>query len=186
MTDKYAGRGSDSRLVKSAGDTSRESRDSSDKVRTDQDGTTLSIVERIRSLRSEMGQEILPNPPVIPGWHCCWLSTTNSTDPIHIRISRFGYEPVKAAEVQGFDQLKLTSGEFDGCIACNEMILFKVPDEIYQTLMLIAHHEKPLENEQGIRSTLEQHAARDNSGRSLSTLEGFDRLGKPVAPPIFQ
>lgn len=186
MAEKNDRMGSDERLVKTSGTLSRQSRDFADTERTGQDGTALTAAERIRSLRSEMGQEILPTPPAVEGWHFCWLSTTNSVDPIHIRMNRYGYEPVKASEIRGFDNYKITGGEFEGCIACNEMILFKVPEEIYQTLMLINHHEKPLENEQGINSTLAQAAAKDSQGRSLASVEGFDKLGRNVKTPIFQ
>jgi len=51
--------------------------------------------ERRRMFRDEFAQEALPNAPEIPGFHCCWLSTTHQYDPIHKRM-RIGYTPVKA------------------------------------------------------------------------------------------
>ena len=42
--------------------------------------------------------EALPKVPVIPGWHCCWLSTTHNTDTPYARM-RIGYQPVAADPV---------------------------------------------------------------------------------------
>ena len=121
----------DQRLKKDAGDSVRGARDDADVDRVQQDGSALSAAERRRMLRQEWVQEVLPTPPKIPGFHCCWLSTTNSTDPVFKRIQR-GYVPVKASEVPGFGtQFTVSGGEFDGCIACNEMLLFKVDEQLY-------------------------------------------------------
>ena len=69
----------DQRLKKDAGDSVRGARDDADVDRVQQDGSALSAAERRRMLRQEWVQEVLPTPPKIPGFHCCWLSTTNST-----------------------------------------------------------------------------------------------------------
>ena len=141
----------DQRLKKDAGDSVRGARDDADVDRVQQDGSALSAAERRRMLRQEWVQEVLPTPPKIPGFHCCWLSTTNSTDPVFKRIQR-GYVPVKASEVPGFGtQFTVSGGEFDGCIACNEMLLFKVDEQLYKDLMTIYHHDMPMEQEAAIR-----------------------------------
>ncbi len=182
MADNSA-RGTDDRLVKSNA-TSRTSRDSADAERVQKDGTALSMSERRMALRQELNQEILPTPPSVPGVHFCWLSTTNAADPIYKRI-RLGYEPVKAAELPGFStQHQVNGGEFDGCIACNEMLLFKIPEELYQEIMLINHHEKPLEEEAMIRANAEADE-QDSEGRPLVRSQGFDTLGKRVRAPTF-
>jgi hypothetical protein len=93
----------DDRLKNDAGASARGSRDNADVDRVQQDGSTLSATERRRLLRQEWVQEILPTPPGIPGFHMCWLSTTNSTDPIHKRL-QVGYQPVKITEVPGMEQ----------------------------------------------------------------------------------
>ena len=137
----------DQRLKKDAGDSVRGARDDADVDRVQQDGSALSAAERRRLLRQEWVQEVLPTPPKIPGFHCCWLSTTNSTDPVFKRIQR-GYVPVKASEVPGFGtQFTVSGGEFDGCIACNEMLLFKVDEQLYKDLMTIYHHDMPMEQD---------------------------------------
>ena len=134
-------------------------------------------------LRQEWVQEVLPTPPKIPGFHCCWLSTTNASDPIHKRIQR-GYEPVRAAEIPGFMQYKVDQGEYEGCIACNEMLLFRIPEELYQEYMLVMHYERPLEEEEILKANAVSNE-QDSDGRSLGQAEGFDSLARRVRPPQF-
>jgi hypothetical protein len=176
----------DERLKKDAGKTVRGSRDDADVSRVQQDGTALSAADRRRMLRQDWVQEVLPTPPVIPGYHLCWLSTTNSTDPIYKRIQR-GYVPVKSDEVPMFGaQFKAVGGEFDGCISCNEMLLFKIPHEVYEDLMVIHHHELPSEQEEAIYERV-QTQERDSTGRRLVEAEGFNSLGgRSVPVPTFK
>lgn len=179
MADKFG----DERLKKDAGTTIRGSRDGADSDRVNQDGTALSAVERRRMLRQEWVQEVLPTPPDMPGFHLCWVSTTNSTDPVHKRI-QLGYLPVKAAEIPGFEQYTVKGGgQFDGCIACNEMLLFKLPMAVYQDLMMIYHHDMPLEQEQAIRDRVQGASEIDSNGRQLNEVEGdFNQLGRSRDP----
>jgi hypothetical protein len=129
-------------------------------------------VERKRAFRNEWQQEALPIPPEIPGFHLCWLSTTNSYDPIHKRMS-MGYVPVKAEEVPGFEHLKVKSGEHVGFISVNEMLLFKLPMEIYQDAMTQLHHEAPMEEQEKVAMQQEQLLnARDSNGKNLGMVEG--------------
>lgn len=177
----------DERLTKSAGEAARSARDNADVNRVQQDGTALSSAERRRMLRETMVSQILPTPPEIPGWHQCWLSTTSSTDPIHKRL-QVGYQPVRISEVPGFEQYKVDGGQFDGCVEFNEMLLFKIPNEIYQDLMRIYHHDIPLEQEQSIRDSVHGKNDRDSEGRELAIVEGeFNNLGRaPTRAPQFQ
>ena len=92
---------SDDRLVKSLDPESRQNRENADVARTQQDGTAMTLEERRQLLRSDWLQEVLPTPPKVPGWHFCWLSTTNSSDPIFKRLQK-GYELVRNSEVPGF------------------------------------------------------------------------------------
>jgi hypothetical protein len=179
--------GGDDRLKKSDGAESRAGRESADISRTQSDGTAFSAEERRRMIRSEWKQEILPSPPAIPGYHLCWLSTNSKVDPIHNRI-RLGYEPVKASEVYGMDKFTMKDGEFAGFVSCNEMVLFKIPEDIYQMIMTEFHHNMPLEYEQGIRERIdEQNAQEDSNGRKLGQIEGdgFDELGRSRRAPVF-
>ena len=119
--------GGDSRLAKSAGSKVRGDRKSSDDNRDQLDGTVLSAKERRRQLREEWVQEVLPKPPEIQGFHCCWLSTTSSVDPIYKRV-QIGYEPVRVSEVKGLESFTGRGGDYDGCVVCNEMVLFKISE----------------------------------------------------------
>ncbi len=135
----------------------------------------------------EWTQSALPKTPEIPGWHLCWLSTTNSYDSIDKRM-RLGYVPVKADELTGFDTYRVKSGENIGFIACNEMVLYKIPMDLYQDVMLQMHHEKPLEEADKIRVQVENlQGTRDSSGKSLGQVEGegFGDLDRDVKTPVF-
>jgi hypothetical protein len=83
-----------------------------------------------------------------------------------------GYEPVKASELgAGFDALgKMTSGKFEGCVTCNEMVLFKLPEDVYQEVMRMLHLEDPLEHQRNITAQVRETAESRRGGRSL--LEG--------------
>ncbi len=129
--------------------------------------------ERLDAFRDKWANSALPDLPenVIPGMHLCWLSTTNTYDSIDKRMA-LGYEPVKASELGiGFEGLgKMSSGKFEGCVSCNEMVLFKLPEEIYQEVMHMLHLEDPLEHQRNITSQVRDTAQGNKGGRSV--LEG--------------
>lgn len=129
--------------------------------------------ERAEAFRDKWQNSALPDLPVgaIPGFHLCWLSTTNNYDSIDKRMA-LGYEPVKAAELgKGFEALgKMSSGKFEGCVSCNEMVLFKLPEEIYQEVMRMMHLEDPLEHQRNITAAVRSTAQDGKGGRSI--LEG--------------
>ena len=176
----------DSRLKKSLSAGGRENRASHDPVREAPEDTFVSSEERRKMWKDEWTQSALPNVPELKGWHVCWLSTTNSYDSIDKRI-RLGYTPVKAEEIPGFENYRVKAGEHDGCIACNEMILFKIPEERYQDIMAHFHHDMPLEEATKIKLQAEQVVGRDSNGKSLGQIEG-DGLGnidRPKPAPHF-
>lgn len=176
--------GGDDRLRRDDAAGGRESRASADTERTQKDGTVFSAPERMRNFRDEWTQNALPNPPAIPGYHLCWLSTTNNYDPIHKRM-RMGYEPVKVEEVEGFETYKMKSGEFEGFVAVNEMILFKIQTPIYQEMMSYFHHEQPLEEEEMLRKSDALTDAQSRPATESQEDDGFKSLGKPRHAPAF-
>ena len=99
------------------------------------------------------------------------MSTTNQYDSIDKRLA-LGYEPVKASELgKGFESLgKMSSGKFEGCVSCNEMVLFKLPEEIYQEVMRMLHLEDPLEHQRNITAAVRSNSQEGKGGRSI--LEG--------------
>jgi hypothetical protein len=129
--------------------------------------------ERAEAFRDKWQNSALPDMPenIIPGFHLCWLSTTNNYDSIDKRMV-LGYEPVKASELgKGFEGLgKMSSGKFEGCVSCNEMVLFKLPEEIYQEVMRMMHLEDPLEHQRNITDQVRSTAQEGKGGRSI--LEG--------------
>jgi hypothetical protein len=177
----------DSRLKKSRGAGGRETRANEDASRAPVEEKFMSAQERRKMWSDEWTQSALPKVPDIPGWHLCWLSTTNSYDSIDKRI-RLGYVPVKAEELPGFDNYRVKAGEHTGFIACNELLLYKLPMEIYQDAMLQMHHEAPIAETDKIRVQLESlQGAQDSSGRSLGRVEGegFGDLDRNVKVPVF-
>ena len=133
----------------------------------------LSNRERIEAFRDKWQNSALPDIPkdLVPGMHLCWLSTTNTYDSIDKRMA-LGYEPVKAATLgKGFETLgKMSSGKFEGCVSCNEMVLFMLPEEIYQEVMRMMHLEDPLEHQRNITQNVRSSAQEGKGGRSI--LEG--------------
>jgi hypothetical protein len=176
----------DSRLKKSLSAGGRESRASLDSSREAPEEKFVSAEERRKMWKDEWTQSALPAIPEIKGWHLCWLSTTNSYDSIDKRI-RLGYVPVKAEEVPGMENNKVKAGEHVGFIACNEMLLYKIPNEMYQDVMAHFHHEAPLEDANKIRLQAEQVQGRDSSGKPLGRVEGegLEGIDKPIPAPVF-
>lgn len=176
----------DSRLKKSLSAGGRENRSAPDSVREAPEDKFVSADERRKMWKDEWTQSALPNVPEMKGWHLCWLSTTNSYDSIDKRM-RLGYVPVKADEYQGFDNYRVKAGEHIGFIACNEMLLYKIPMEVYQDVMAHFHHDAPLEEANKIRVQAERLQGRDSSGKALGHVEGegLEGIDKPVPSPVF-
>jgi hypothetical protein len=177
----------DSRLKKTLNAGGRESRSSQDLSRAAPEEAFISKQERRKMWSDEWTQSALPKVPDIPGWHLCWLSTTNGYDSIDKRM-RLGYVPVQADELPGFDNYRVKAGEDVGFIACNEMRLYKLPMEVYQEVMTHMHHEAPNEESDKVQVQVEQlQGNRDSSGRSLGSVEGegFGNLNRNVQTPVF-
>jgi hypothetical protein len=86
---------------------------------------------------------------------------------------RLGYVPVKADEIPGYEEYRVKSGEHVGFISCNEMLLFKLPMDIYQEIMTYQHHEKPREEAEKLLVQQENlQNQRDSNGRRLVSVEG--------------
>lgn len=180
---------SDERLRKTAGeDRAHADRQNADLERENATGLSLDQEERRRMFREEWLQEALPKPPDILGWHTCWLSTTNSYDPIHKRL-RLGYVPVRPSEIPGFEKLVTRSADYGDCVTCNEMILFKIPVKIWQEIMEEFHHYMPMEEEGKIRAQVDQlkEGMRDQRGNQVRVFEedGMREIGVSRKAPTF-
>lgn len=152
---------SDERLKRPAGAEVRGETRLTETLIKEGDPSTSDDVRR-ESLNDEWDYNALPDPPDHPGFHRCWLSTTNGSDSI-MRRQRLGYVPVKAADLgKEWERTGIQNGEFAGCVAVNEMILFEIPEARYQGIMRKFHHDAPNEEEGRLRSQLD--AARQGLG----------------------
>jgi hypothetical protein len=129
-----------------------------------------------------MFNDALPDLPNIPGFHVCWLTTTNPRDSIHRRM-QLGYEPIKAHEVPGMEFSTMKTGDWVGCIGVNEMVAFKLPMSLYQMYMAENHLHAPRREEEGLTAradALNQQAERE--GGQIVEDEGFSdlRRGHPA------
>jgi hypothetical protein len=160
----------DSRIKRSAGDT-RKNRTEMDESRAAPEENFPMTRERRRA-RNEFQQTVLPSIPDIPGYHLCWLATNSQYDPIHRRFT-LGYTPVRADEMPGYDMYRVKEGDQSGHIMCNEMLLCKMPMDVYQDIMLEHHHYQPMDEAEKIKVQQEQLVnQRDRSGKAMGSIEG--------------
>lgn len=118
----------------------------------------------------EFDESVLPKLPedLIPGFHIFWGTTTNRYDTIEMRL-RQGYSIVRPEEVDGFERYhfnkRVNSGSItDGAICINEMVLLKLPTQLYLKRMARDHHRKPLDEQRGLVDKM--HAVADKLGVS--------------------
>lgn len=142
---------SDERMARKSSAENRENRAMLDRTVTE--SRELTDADRLQMFRQQMFQSALPDLPKLPGWHLCWLTTTNPYDPIQGRI-RIGYEPVKPEDIPGWEHATLKSGEWAGFVGVNEMLAFKLPQSLYEAYMREAHHDAPLREEEKLADTV--------------------------------
>jgi len=170
--------------IKKLPDPGRRSRAMEDRVVTE--NRELSDDDRVQMFRDAFYQHALPDLPEIPGFHLCWLSTTNPRDSVQARF-RLGYEPVKPEEAPGWEYASIKTGEYAGLIGVNEMIAAKIPTRLYLRLMREAHHDAPLREEE--RMVSENDAMRDRARNSKSQLyeeDGIEDLRDAPPDPVFE
>lgn len=167
---------------------------SRDDIRDEEDGRdavqaidqNISDEERFAMFVETMDQQMLPNLPQIPGYHVCWLTTSNLRDTIANR-ERMGYTPVLRTELRGwaFDTPRINSGSVgDDLVRINEMVAYKIPLGLYNRFMRHLHDVRPREEEEKIRASAarmkEQAAA---MGARLDEGDGAQELARR-APPM--
>lgn len=144
-------------------------------------------LERLDAFRQSLHNSALPNLPKIPGYHVCWLTTSNPRDSVHARL-RWGYELIRSAEIPGWDHVTLKSGDWEGCIGINEMVAAKIPLNLYEAYMREAHYDQPLAEEEKLNATtdaiIEQAQSIAKSRQTaLHKEEGTAAIGKNSPPP---
>lgn len=175
----------DERLRKSP-DQSRQSRVLEDRALGEDRQRTDTEEQRRRSLRNEFLHSALPTAPEIPGYQCFYASTTHQYDHIANRL-RLGYELVKPEECPpGWAAHTIRTGQYEGAIGINEMLLLKLPNDRYEEIMQDLHHDAPLEEEERLKTqtetladTLRRHGSRAMIG------EGTAELGMATHRPRF-
>lgn len=138
----------------------------------------LKALEDQKVLHTEQGQDVmfpdefnfeaLPDPNKAgadPNFHFFWATTNNSQDTPYRRM-RMGYIIVKSEERPEYQHLRLKSGEFEGAISMNEMILMKIPMARYQQMMRYMHHTRP--NEEAAKL------------KAQAKLGHMDKFGRPL------
>lgn len=160
-----------------------------DASRTLNDGTGFSIEDRRAMLRNEFLQEALPKAPEMPGYHLCWLASNSSYDPLHKRL-RMGYELVRKTDMPGFrvGADKDVGAEMADYVVCNEMVLARIPTNLYSMYMEEMHHNMPAEEERKIRESVmsEANNARDSEGAKLGSVSddfSFEQRPQEVRRP---
>ena len=163
----------------------RESRATQD--RKGDNAALASGKSRNRRFQNEFTQQVLPDVTGDPSWHYCWLSTTNQYDTIHSRL-RMGYVAVNADEIPGFEHLKVKEGEHVGHVSCNEMLLYKLPMDVYQDYMAEMHHYRPMDEATKVKVQQEQlmGSVKDSRGRPLVVQEGDGMDVMETPPPVFE
>jgi hypothetical protein len=138
--------------------------------------------ERLDMFRAQFFNEVLPDLPPIPGYHICWLTTTNPNDSIPKRL-RLGYEPVRPEDVPGWDHATLKTGEYAGLIGVNEMLAFKLPLRLYQRYMEEAHYNAPMREQEKLTAAVDSLREQARSkGADVVEGDGFTELRTNKAP----
>jgi hypothetical protein len=164
---------SDERLKKVLGE-GRENRATYDRMASESRETSDDA--RLEMFRQQFFQAALPDLPKIPGFHTCWLTTTNSKDSIQMRI-RLGYEPIKPEEVPGWEYASIKTGDWQGFIGVNEMLAFKLPISLYKKYMQAVHYDAPNQEEErllGATESMREQAER--AGSSLVEGDGMSAI----------
>lgn len=166
--------------------TGRQSRASRDRAITE--NREVTDAERLTMFQNSLFQSALPDLPKIPGYHVCWLTTTNKGDSIQSRMN-LGYEPVTAEDIPGWGHATLKTGDYIGCIGVNEMVAFKLPVHLYQMYMKHAHHDEPHREEEKLTDSVDdakEKASRINKrAKKVFLEEGSAELGEPSPVPDF-
>lgn len=174
--------GNDER-IRRANSEEREDRAMKDRAITED--RVMSDDERIEMFRKQHFQNVLPDLPKIPGYHVCWLSTTNQFDTIAHR-ERLGYQPIKREDVPGwnYDQVSLKTGEYAGLIGINEMVAYKITDKLYQAYMKHSHHDEPNRQSEKLVQDVDQIKEQAKSGKSyINQFDGQDAIEKELERP---
>lgn len=180
----------DERIAKRAdsGD-ARTNRLSLDRAVTENRENTDGIRNAERHAMLRDVNTLLPVPPPIDGYHLVWLTTTNSKDSLEQRF-RLGYTLVKPEELPDFRIATQKSGEvIADRIQINEMVLAKIPMELWLQDLQYLHHDLPAQQVNSLKDSV--RFMQDGKGRDVAytggefkngATEGYAMLGRNKAP----
>jgi hypothetical protein len=138
--------------------------------------------EALELFRDSLEQSVLPDLPPMPGYHVCWLTTSNPRDTIQRRI-QIGYELITVDTLPGWDGVRVKTGDYAGVVGINEMLAARIPLGRYNKFMREVHHSRPLNEELKLRSMADdlKNGARQR-GLQVEEGDGTADLGQRVAP----
>ena len=172
----------DTRLSKQTVST-RTSRASQNRQATEDRQVT--DADRMELFKAAQYQSALPDIPPIPGFHVVWLASNNPRDSLVMR-QRMGYVPVLPEEVKGFDFVSDKGNATDGLIRVNEMVAYKLPNELYQMYMRHNHHYAPAEEDTKltdtvthVRQQLRDKGSNVDEGDGVEALRQLDSVAVP-------
>lgn len=157
----------DERIAKRTSDgDARQNRLVSDRTITEDRDTTDKIRASERRAMLRDTNTLLPVPPKLAGYHLVWLTTTNQKDPLEQRF-RLGYELVKPEELPDFKISTQKSGEVTSDrIQVNEMVLAKIPEELWLQDMKTLHYDEPRDAINNLRESVQ--FSTDGKGRKVA------------------
>ena len=126
--------------------------------------------ERLEMFMETQHQTVLPNLPVMPGYHVCWLTTSNPRDSIPWRLS-IGYELLRRSECPTWRGIGQSVSGFDDVVCVNEMVAARVPLTLYNKFMREVGHRQPLREEEKLRSQTDE-IANDARRKGVTVQEG--------------
>jgi hypothetical protein len=146
----------------------------------------ISDDDRFEMFRESIHQSVLPDLPPMPGFHICWLTTSNPRDPISRRL-QMGYTLICASDLGGdWGATSVKTGDYAGCVGINELVAAKIPLRLYQRYMREVHHDTPLADEEKLRANVEMMKDRAQAmGARLDEGDGMTGLVNRAPAPVF-
>ena len=141
------------------------------------DERELTDDDRFAMFQDSVMDSVLPALPSMPGFHVCWLTTTNPRDTI-IQRQRLGYKLIYARDVTGWQGIAMKDGAHAGVISVNEMVAAKLPIGLYNRYMREVHHTRPLSEEEKIRISVDQ--LREDAMAAGGRLQEGDGMSRVV------
>lgn len=142
--------------------------------------------ERLEMFMETQHQTVLPSLPVMPGWHLCWLTTSNPRDSIPWRLG-IGYQLLKRAECKGWQGVGQSVAGYDDVVCVNEMVAARIPLSLYNKFMDEVGNRQPLREEEKLRAQTDEIRERaQRRGVTIQEGEGTAEIVQRAGPmPVF-